>query len=40
MAEEVKGTVQLGLKAKGSFVVRDKDGNIKQEGDIKAKEEK
>ncbi len=32
--------VKTGLKAKGTFVVRDKDGNIKQTGEITSKEEK
>ena len=37
---EVKGEVKAGLKAKGWFEVRDKDGNLKQKGEITSKEEK
>ena len=40
MPEEVKGEVKTGLKAKGWFEVRDKDGNLKQSGKIISKEEK
>ena len=36
---EVKGEVQTGLKTKGWFEVRDKDGNLKQKGEIIHKEE-